>query len=44
LGYEPGVEEPGGITDERRQKILEDLDGGRISAEEAIRLLQESEV
>jgi hypothetical protein len=44
LGYEPGVEEPGGITDERRQKILEDLDGGRISVEEAIRLLQESEV
>jgi hypothetical protein len=43
LGYEPGGEEPGGITDAERQKILEDLDQGRITAEEAMRLLQESE-
>lgn len=43
LGYEPGGEEPmaGGISDERRQRILEDLDQGTISAEEAMRLLQE---
>jgi hypothetical protein len=44
LGYEPGGEEPiTGLTDEERQRILEDLDKGLISAEEAMRLLQESE-
>lgn len=44
LGYEPGAEEPiPGLTDEERQRILEDLDKGVISAEEAMRLLQESE-
>ena len=43
LGYEPGGEEPFGISDEERQRILEDLDAGNISAEEAMRLLQESE-
>lgn len=44
LGYEPGTEEPGGLTDEQRRRVLEDLDEGRISAEEAMRMLQESEV
>jgi hypothetical protein len=43
LGYEPGGEEPAGISDELRQRVLEDLDQGRISAEEAMRILQESE-
>jgi hypothetical protein len=43
MGYEPGGEEPAGITEERRQQILEDLDQGRINAEEAMRLLQEKE-
>src|SRR4030065_1224769 len=44
LGYEPGGEEPlTGLTDNERQRILEDLDQGGISAEEAMRLLQESE-
>ena len=44
LGYEPGGEEPiTGLTDVERQRILEDLDKGLISAEEAMRLLQESE-
>ncbi len=43
LGYEPGGEEPIRMSDEERQKILEDLDQGRISAEDAMRLLQESE-
>jgi hypothetical protein len=42
LGYEPGGgEELEGITDERRQDILESLENGKISAEEALRLLQE---
>jgi hypothetical protein len=42
LGYEPGVEEaPDPEADEdRRRKILEDLDGGKISAEDAMRILQ----
>jgi hypothetical protein len=44
LGYEPGGEEPVlGLSDKERQRILEDLDQGVISAEEAMRLLQESE-
>ena len=43
LGYEPGGEEPGRLSEAERQKILEDLDQGRISADEAMRLLQESE-
>jgi hypothetical protein len=44
LGYEPGGEEPfAGLSDTERQRILEDLDQGVISAEEAMRLLQESE-
>jgi hypothetical protein len=44
LGYEPGGEEPiPGLSDTERQRILEDLDQGVISAEEAMRLLQESE-
>lgn len=44
LGYEPGgVEEPAGLSEKERQQILEDLDKGLISAEEAMRLLKESE-
>jgi hypothetical protein len=43
LGYEPGGEEPAGISDEKRQRVLEDLDKGRISAQEAMRILKESE-
>jgi hypothetical protein len=44
LGYEPGGEEPiTGLSDAQRQRILEDLDQGQISAAEAMRLLQESE-
>jgi hypothetical protein len=43
LGYEPGGEEPSGMTEAERQHILEELDQGRITAEEAMRLLQENE-
>ena len=43
LGYEPGGgDETGGLSDEERQRILEDLDKGLISAEKAMLLLQES--
>jgi len=44
LGFEPGgADESGGLSEQERQRILEDLDGGRISAEEAMRLLKETE-
>ena len=44
LGYEPGGSEPpAGLTDQERQSILEDLDKGLISADEAMRLLKEAE-
>jgi hypothetical protein len=41
LGYEPRGEETGGLSEEERNRILEDLNQGRITAEEAMRLLQE---
>jgi hypothetical protein len=42
LGYEPGIgEEFPRMTDEERQRILEDLDKGLISADKAMLLLQE---
>ena len=44
LGYEPGgAEEPVGLTDGERQRILEKLDEGLISAAEAMRFLKEYE-
>ncbi|RPI32782.1 MAG: DUF2089 domain-containing protein [Chloroflexota bacterium] len=43
LGYEPGGEEVGGALEEKRQRILEDLDQGLISAEEAMKILQDLE-
>jgi hypothetical protein len=43
LGYEPGADEGSGVSDEVRQRVLDDLDQGRISAAEAMRILQESE-
>ena len=42
MGYEPGSgEEASGMSDEERQGILEDLDKGRITAKQAMALLQE---
>jgi len=44
LGYEPGGgEESIGLSEQERQQILEDLDAGRIDADEAMRLLKEVE-
>jgi hypothetical protein len=45
LGYEPGGDEAvqAGLSDEQRQQILEKLDQGLISAEEAMRLIKEAE-
>jgi hypothetical protein len=44
LGYEPGgADESPGLSDQERQRILEDLDAGKIGADEAMRLLREAE-
>ena len=43
LGYEPGRDETPEISDEKRLSVLEDLDSGQISAEEAMRLLHAEE-
>lgn len=43
LGYEPGGELPTGLSDGERQRILEDLDQGKITLDEAMTLLKEGE-
>jgi hypothetical protein len=43
LGYEPGGETPEKLSDDGRQRILEELDQGQITLQEAMRLLQEGE-
>jgi hypothetical protein len=43
LGYEPGKEEASDISDEKRRSVLEELDSGKISAEEAMRVLNGEE-
>jgi len=43
LGYEPDKDEPTEISDEKRLSVLEELDSGKISAEEAMRLLHGEE-
>lgn len=40
LGYEPGGD--GGLPEDKRSQILDDLDSGKISADEAIKLLNQS--
>jgi hypothetical protein len=41
LGYEPGKESTVALTEEERRKILEDLDSGKITSEEAMKMLEE---
>ncbi len=43
MGFEPGREEAPEITDEQRRAILDDLNSGKISAENAMRLLRGEE-
>jgi hypothetical protein len=43
LGYEPGREDVNEIPDEKRRSVLEELDSGKISADEAMRLLNGEE-
>lgn len=44
MGYEVGQEEPApaftGVSDEERRKVLDDLAAGRVSSEQALKLLQ----
>lgn len=40
LGYEPGVEEAVGMSDADRRRILDDLEQGRITYAEAMRMLE----
>jgi hypothetical protein len=43
LGYEPGEDEFAGLSDEERKIILDDLERGTISYDEALRKIQEKE-
>ncbi len=43
LGYEPGEGEPPGMTEQERRKILESLEKGEITYEDAMRMLEEGE-
>jgi hypothetical protein len=42
MGYEPGGEEPG-MSDSERRQILEDLEQGKITYEDAMGMLKEGE-
>lgn len=43
LGYEPGKDESAQVSDEKRRSVLDDLDTGKISADEAMRALRGEE-
>jgi len=43
LGFEPGKDEIPEIDDEKRRSVLEDLDAGKINAEDAMRILRGEE-
>jgi hypothetical protein len=43
LGFEPGKDEVSEISPERRNSVLEDLETGKISADEAMRILRGEE-
>ena len=43
MGYEPGKDMSPEISEEKRRSVLDDLDSGKISAEDATRLLRGEE-
>ena len=43
LGYEPGKDESADLGDDRRRSVLEELDSGKISADDAMRILRGQE-
>jgi hypothetical protein len=42
LGYDPGKDDPSVLTEEERRQILEDLNQGHITSEEAMQMLSQS--
>ena len=40
LGYEPGKEEPAEVAEDKREQVLEDLEAGKITADDAMRILK----
>ncbi len=42
LGYEPGKDDSANLSDEERRQILEDLNAGKITSEEAMKMLREA--
>jgi hypothetical protein len=44
MGYEPGEGDPSGMSEQERREILERLEKGEISYEDAMQLLDENEV
>ena len=43
MGYEPGKDVSSEISEEKRRSVLDDLDSGKISADDATRLLRGEE-
>ncbi len=43
LGYEPGKDEPVEVSSETRNTVLSDLEAGKISADDAMRILRGEE-
>jgi hypothetical protein len=43
MGYEPGKDEQADVPEDRRRQVLEDLETGKISAEDATRILRGEE-
>jgi hypothetical protein len=43
MGYEPGKDEPQDVADDKRRTVLEQLDAGKISADDAMRILRGEE-
>ena len=43
MGYEPGREETQDLSEEKRRSVLEELENGAISAEDAMRRLRGEE-
>lgn len=40
MGFEVGQEEPVGVTEDERRRILDELASGRLSSDEAVKALQ----
>jgi hypothetical protein len=43
LGYEPGKDETPEVTEDKRRSVLEELDAGKISADDAMKILRGEE-